>query len=101
MARELAIVVQSLPKPTRCKTLAITLFLQKRKMQNKRKLIFGLIPFLLMAFLLGGCEKMKARKCGECPDFKNKRKKPKKRRSMINMPIQQLELDQSVAVIRV
>lgn len=70
-------------------------------MQSKRKLFFALIPFLMMVILLGGCEAMKARKCGECPDFKNKKRKKPKRRSMINMPIQQLELDNSVAVIRV
>lgn len=69
-------------------------------MQNKRKFFFGLIPFLMMAFLFTGCEKIKARKCGECPDFKRKKRKKPKRRSM-NQSIQQFELDPTVAIIRV
>jgi len=70
-------------------------------MQNKRNFFFALVPLLLVAFMFTGCEKIKARKCGECPDFKRKKRKKPKRRSMMNMTIPELDLDESVALIRV
>lgn len=48
---------------------------------KKNRFLLGFLALIMLSFTLSSCAKIKARRCGDCPKFKNKR------RSDVKLPV--------------